>query len=105
MSLWHAPQASESIKKFDGMMPPVLVCADEGANGEGAPAPSWSMEPGATSGFWMRSFGLGRVLWYSPALTGASSAARVMVTRATFQVGGRKARKMRTPMRADRKSV
>ena len=41
---------SESMKKFDGMMAPVLVCADDGAKGECAPAPSWSMETGATSG-------------------------------------------------------
>ena len=39
------------MKKFDGMMPPVLVCADDGQNGDFGPPPSSSMEAGATSGF------------------------------------------------------
>src|SRR5665811_2386771 len=38
MSLWQAPQASESMKKFDGMMAPVLVCADDGAHSPFAPS-------------------------------------------------------------------
>src|SRR5689334_7989495 len=39
------------MKKFDGMILPVLVCAEDGANGELAPAPSWSIESGAAAGF------------------------------------------------------
>ena len=53
MSLWHSPQISESMKKLEGMMPPVLVLADDGQNGDWGPPPSSSMEVGVTTGFRM----------------------------------------------------
>ena len=55
-------QVSESMKKFDGMMPPTLVFADEGKNGEPGPPPSPSMDAGADDGLTMRSFGFGLAL-------------------------------------------
>ena len=50
------------MKKFDGMMPPTLVFADDGKNGDFGPPPSSSMEVGTTSGLRMRSLGLGLAL-------------------------------------------
>src|SRR6266545_947527 len=40
MSLWHWPQASESMKKFDGIMPPTLVLAEEGKSVDFAELPA-----------------------------------------------------------------
>ena len=56
------PHVSESMKKFDGMMPPTLVFADEGKNGELGPPPSSFMDAGVTDGLTMRSFGFGLAL-------------------------------------------
>src|SRR5215469_1346751 len=58
MSLWHSPQSAESIKKSDGIRPPVLVLAAEGQNGDLGPAPSPSIDAGTTSGLRIRSAGL-----------------------------------------------
>src|SRR5438270_5235205 len=58
MSLWHSPQAAESMKKLEGMMPPTVVFADEGKNGDFGPPPSSSVDAGTTRGFWMRATGL-----------------------------------------------
>ena len=41
------------MKKFEGMMWPVLVCADAGAKGELAPAPSSFIDSGGDAGFTM----------------------------------------------------
>ncbi len=38
------------MKKFEGMIFPVLVCAEDGANGDCAPAPSSFIESGGTRG-------------------------------------------------------
>src|ERR1700694_1025528 len=47
------------MKKFDGMILPVFVCADDGAKGELAPAPSSFMERGTTVGLRMDFIGPG----------------------------------------------
>src|SRR5438034_1099188 len=60
MSLWQRPQDSESMKKFEGMIAPVSVVADEGKNGEPAPCASSSMVTGATMG--LRIPSAGRIL-------------------------------------------
>src|SRR3954452_23473796 len=62
MSLWHSPHAFESMKKFDGMMPPTLVFADDGKNGDFGPPPSPCIEVGTMSGLTMRSLVLGFAL-------------------------------------------
>ena len=54
MSAWQRPQVSLVRKKSAGMVPPVFVVADEGANGLDAPAPSSSMVAGGRTGFSMR---------------------------------------------------
>ena len=72
MSLWHSPQASESMKKLEGMILPVLVWAEEGANGECAPAPSWSIESGGLVGFTMKLSGSGCTVRQSAAEAGNS---------------------------------
>src|ERR1051326_4315439 len=64
MSLWQGPPASESMKKFEGMMRPVSVCADDGANGECSPAPSSFIESGGDAGLAIVRFGSGRSLVY-----------------------------------------
>ena len=50
------------MKKFDGMMPPTLVPAAEGKNGDFGPPPSSFIEVGTTSGLRMRLSGLGLAL-------------------------------------------
>src|SRR5260370_23449708 len=57
MSLWHPPHSFESMKKSDGIRPPVLVRADDGQNGDLGPSPSSVMDMGTISGLRMRSFG------------------------------------------------
>jgi len=47
------------MKKFDGMMPPTFVFADEGKNGDCGPPPSPAIVSGAVSGLTMRSAGCG----------------------------------------------
>ena len=47
------------MKKFDGMMPPTFVLADEGKNGDFGPPPSSSMTVGTTNWLTMWSDGLG----------------------------------------------
>src|SRR5512144_64600 len=54
MSLWQRAHVSLVMKKFDGMIPPTFVFADEGKNGLRAPAPSSSMREGTSSGFTIR---------------------------------------------------
>ena len=54
MSTWHRPQVSLVRKKSAGMVPPVFVVADDGANGLDAPAPSSAMVAGGRTGFSMR---------------------------------------------------
>src|SRR6187397_2255673 len=70
MSLWHSPQRAESMKKFDGMMPPTFVFADEGKNGDPGPPPSFSMDSGTSSGLRMRSIERGLVLRKAPTPSG-----------------------------------
>ncbi len=62
MSLWHSPHVFESMKKFAGMIPPTLVFADDGKNGELGPPPSPCIDSGGTDGFTIRSSGFGWVL-------------------------------------------
>ena len=54
MSAWHRPQVSLVRKKSAGMVPPVFVVADDGANGLDAPSPSSAMLAGGRTGFSMR---------------------------------------------------
>ena len=54
MSAWHRPQVSLVRKKSAGMVPPVFVAADDGANGLDSPAPSSAMLAGGRTGFSMR---------------------------------------------------
>ena len=54
MSAWQRPQVSLVRKKSAGMVSPVFVVADDGANGLDAPAPSSSMVAGGRTGFSMR---------------------------------------------------
>src|SRR5579884_2327861 len=64
MSLWHSPQACESMKKLDGMMPPILVFADEGQKGDFGPPPSSAMETGTILGLRIVSSGFGKARSY-----------------------------------------
>jgi hypothetical protein len=63
MSLWQFPHASESMKKFDGMIPFTFVLADEGKNGDCGPAPSSCMDAGTTSGLRIRLLAPGNCFW------------------------------------------
>src|ERR1700732_879027 len=54
MSLWHSPQVSDWVKKSAGMMPPTLVLADDGKNGDFGPPPSSFIDTGTAVGLWMR---------------------------------------------------
>src|SRR6266568_520336 len=74
MSLWHSPQRAESMKKFDGMMPPTFVFAEDGKNGDFGPPPSPSIVTGAVSGLTIRSAGDRCVFAYPIAATGRTSA-------------------------------
>jgi hypothetical protein len=47
------------MKKFEGIMPPTLVLADDGKNGDCGPPPSWFMDAGTIKGFRIRSSGFG----------------------------------------------
>src|SRR5215467_5155184 len=47
------------MKKLDGMMPPTLVFADEGKNGDLGPPPSSSIDTGVLRGLTIRSVGFG----------------------------------------------
>src|ERR1700712_1724781 len=82
MSLWHSPQALESMKKFDGMMPPTLVFADDGKNGDFGPPPSSCMEAGTTSGLTILSFGLGFALRQSIMTAGSATSSRAAAAKA-----------------------
>ena len=42
------------MKKFEGMMPPTLVWAEAGKNGDFGPPPSPSIVSGGLAGFTMR---------------------------------------------------
>jgi hypothetical protein len=46
------------MKKFDGMMPPTLVWAEAGKNGDLGPPPSPSMASGGLAGFTIRFIGV-----------------------------------------------
>ena len=70
------------MKKFDGMMPPTLVFADEGKNGDFGPPPSSCMEAGTTSGLTMRSLGLGFALRQSRAAAGRATSSTAATTNA-----------------------
>src|SRR5512140_276618 len=74
MSLWHSPHRAESMKKFDGMIPPTFVFADEGKNGDAGPPPSPSIVTGALSGLTMRAAGEGCDFAYPSAASGRTSA-------------------------------
>ena len=78
------------MKKFDGMMPPTLVFADDGKNGDFGPPPSSCMEAGTTSGLTIRSLGLGFALRQSSAAAGratSSTAATANACRNRAQPG------------------
>src|SRR5436305_12882234 len=74
MSLWHSPQVSESMKKFDGMMPPTFVFAADGKKGDDGPPPSPAIDSGAVDGFAIRVDGAGWVRAYSATPNGSASA-------------------------------
>jgi hypothetical protein len=59
------------------MVPPTLVRADEGKNGDEGPAPSSSMVEGALSGFTMRSDGEGLAPRPSQAPAGTTTSSAV----------------------------
>ncbi len=48
------------MKKFDGMMPPTLVWAEAGKNGDFGPPPSPSIASGGLAGFTMRLLRIGK---------------------------------------------
>src|ERR1035441_4472014 len=52
------------MKKFEGMMPPTLVLADAGKNGDFGPPPSMSGLNGGTIGFTILWFGSGKPFRY-----------------------------------------
>src|SRR6266566_9121544 len=54
MSLWQRPHVALVMKKFDGIVPPTFVRADEGKNGLEGPSPSPSIVGGGSSGLTMR---------------------------------------------------
>src|ERR1700710_3323732 len=85
MSLWHSPQALESMKKFDGMMPPTLVFADDGKKGDFGPPPSPSMEVGTISGLTMRSLGFGFALRQSAMAPGSATSSTAATANACRQ--------------------
>src|SRR4051794_37594280 len=74
MSLWHSPQVAESMKKFDGIIPPTLVFAEDGKNGDCGPPPSPCMVSGGFTGLTMRCVAGGYFFWYSIAASGNTSA-------------------------------
>src|SRR3954469_1337539 len=82
MALWHWRQALESLKKFDGMMPPTLVFADEGKNGDLGPPPSSCIEVGTTSGLTMRALGSGFALRQSAIAPGKATSSTAAATNA-----------------------
>src|SRR5579864_536977 len=59
MSWWHSPQVSDWVKKSAGMMPPTLVLAEDGKNGDFGPPPSSLIDTGTIVGLWMRIAGSG----------------------------------------------
>src|ERR1051326_2442542 len=62
------------MKKLDGMMPPTLVLADEGKNGDFGPPPSPFIVTGALSGFTIRASAEGCAFAYANTPTGRISA-------------------------------
>src|SRR5436309_8961662 len=82
MSLWHSPHALESMKKFDGMMPPTLVFADDGKNGDFGPPPSSRIEVGTTSGLTMRALGSGWALRQRAIAAGKATSSTAAATNA-----------------------
>src|SRR5438445_256099 len=52
------------MKKLEGMMPPTVVLAEEGKNGDCGPPPSSVIARGALSGFRMRSSDEGKLFRY-----------------------------------------
>src|SRR5579862_4395983 len=94
MSLWHSPQSSESMKKSEGIKPPVLVFAEDGQNGDFGPAPSSVIESGGDAGLWMRACG---------SVARAAAAAIAKVAMAVRQRGSSIARPtIENPMCAQR---
>src|SRR5437016_915274 len=89
MSLWHSPQVAESMKKFDGMMPPTFVFADEGKNGERGPPPSSAIDTGAVAGLAMRVQRAGFVRAYNVTANGSASASADAAANPTAHVRGR----------------
>src|SRR6185295_6342490 len=82
MSLWHSPQVAESMKKLEGMMPPTLVFADDGKNGDFGPPPSSAIAVGTMSGFLMRFDGLGFALRHSAAAAGSTTSSTTAAAKA-----------------------
>src|SRR3954466_8179050 len=82
MSWWHSPQAAESMKKFDGMIPPTLVAAEEGKKGDFGPPPSSVMEVGTIRGLRMWSSGFGLALRYSLVATGKRTSSTTAAAKA-----------------------
>mgnify|MGYP000632656551 CR=1 FL=1 len=61
------------MKKFDGMMPPTFVFADEGKNGDDGPPPSCAIDIGGTVGLTMRLRGSGWRSAHSAAPSGSTT--------------------------------
>src|ERR1700738_4808369 len=66
------------MKKLEGIMPPVLVLADDGKNGDFGPPPSSLGDVGTRCGLRMRSFGAGKTRRAREAPTG--SITRIITT-------------------------
>src|SRR5580765_3002194 len=88
MSLWHSPHFSESMKKFDGMIPPTLVFADEGKNGDCGPPPSPAIVTGGFIGLTIRCVAGGYIFMYWCAASGNTSAKTAATCSATPNVRG-----------------
>ena len=83
------------MKKLAGMMPPTLVLAEEGKNGDCGPPPSSCGDAGALVGLRIRSFGLGKALRYTKVDAGSitiSASAGTYAARKRPLVQGEKQR-------------
>src|SRR4051812_49085832 len=70
------------MKKFEGMIPPTSVFADEGKNGDSGPPPSSFIDIGAVAGLAIRDHRAGYAWAYSFAVTGRTTASVAAATPA-----------------------
>src|SRR6202023_3931743 len=82
MSRWHSPQVSDWVKKSAGMMPPTLVLAEDGKNGDFGPPPSSLIDAGTIVGLWMRIAGSGCARRQAVIAIGTTSSAAATATLA-----------------------